>query len=31
MIQNNDDEILLKENVLWGIKIIRGNKKRPDC
>ena len=31
MTQNNDDEILLKENVLCAIKVIRENKKRPDC
>ena len=33
MAQNSDNgnEILLKENVLWAIKVIRENKKRPDC
>ena len=31
MTQNNNDEILLKENVLYAIKVIRENKKRPDC
>ena len=31
MTQNNDDEILLKENVLCAIKVIRENKKCPGC
>ena len=31
MTQNNDDEILLKENVLCAIKVIRENKKLRDC
>ena len=28
---SDGDEILLKENVLCAIKVIRENKKRPDC
>ena len=33
MAQNNDNDIdiLLKENVFCAIKVIRENKKRPDC
>ena len=33
MAQNNDNDIdiLLKENVFCVIKVIRENKKRPDC
>ena len=31
MTQNNDNDILLKENVLCAIKVIKENKKRPDC
>ena len=33
MTQNNDDdnEILLKDNALCAIKVIRENKNRPDC
>ena len=27
---DNDNEILLKENILSAIKVIRVNKKRPD-
>ena len=28
---SDGDEMLLKENVLCAIKVIRENKKRPDC
>ena len=28
---SDGDKILLKENVLCAIKVIRENKKRPDC